>query len=57
MMPGVEHMHTLVDCLLDYVVGVSGNLFWSREQNGINDMNDSIGCFDICFHNLGLVNH
>ena len=27
------------------------------EQNGINDMNDSIGCFDICFHNLGLVNH
>ena len=42
MVSGIKHMHALVDSLLEDVVGVSGNLFGGREQNGINDMNDSI---------------
>lgn len=57
MVTGIEHGHTLVNGLLDDVVGVAGNLLGGGEQNCINHVNDSIRSFDVGLDDLRLVDH
>ena len=49
MVSGIKHRRTFVDRLLNNVVGVAGYFLGFRNQNCINDMDDSIRGFDVSF--------
>ena len=57
MVSGIEHGHTLVNGLLNDVVGVAGNLLGCGEQNCINHVDDAIGGLDVSLDDLGLIDH